>query len=38
VAEKVAYLESWRAIELANEIFNYNGWSSSVINLSQDYV
>lgn len=35
---KVAYLESWRAIELANEIFGFNGWSSSVISLSQDFV
>lgn len=35
---KVSYLETWRAIEIANHIFGYNGWSSSVINLSQDYV
>lgn len=36
--EKVPYLESWRAIEIANSIFGFSGWSSSVINLSQDYV
>jgi len=35
--QSVGYLETWRAIELANEIFGYDGWSSSVINLSQDF-
>eukprot|EP01113_Clastostelium_recurvatum_P000269 TRINITY_DN10122_c0_g1_i1.p1 TRINITY_DN10122_c0_g1~~TRINITY_DN10122_c0_g1_i1.p1 ORF type:complete len:130 (-),score=16.38 TRINITY_DN10122_c0_g1_i1:415-777(-) len=34
---KVAYLEISKAIEIANDTFGYNGWSSSVINLSQDY-
>mmetsp|Transcript_8727 Transcript_8727/g.12046 ORF Transcript_8727/g.12046 Transcript_8727/m.12046 type:complete len:267 (-) Transcript_8727:794-1594(-) len=36
--QKLAYIETWKAIEMANEIFGYNGWSSSVINLSQDYI
>ncbi|PRP83753.1 hypothetical protein PROFUN_09085 [Planoprotostelium fungivorum] len=37
-SQSVGYLEAWRAIELANEIFGYDGWSSSVINLSQDFL
>eukprot|EP01135_Chromosphaera_perkinsii_P005897 Nk52_evm30s370 gene=Nk52_evmTU30s370 len=28
---KVAYLEGWKSLELANSIFGYDGWSSSVI-------
>jgi len=32
------YLETNRAIELANEVFGYNGWSSSVITISPDYM
>ncbi len=38
IPEKVAYIETWKAIDKANQILGYNGWSSSVINLSQDYV
>jgi len=36
--QKVPYIESWRAIDIANTIFGFNGWSSSVINLSLDYI
>jgi len=35
---KVQYLEAWKVINLANEIFGFNGWSSSIQNISVDYV
>jgi len=35
---KVQYLEAWKVISLANEIFGFNGWSSSIQNISVDYV
>lgn len=35
---KVQYLEAWKCINLANEIFGFNGWSSSIQNISVDYV
>ncbi|EPX75176.1 Rad22 Rti1 [Schizosaccharomyces octosporus yFS286] len=34
----VTYLEAWKAIELANEIFGFNGWSSSIQSIHVDYV
>eukprot|EP01117_Protostelium_nocturnum_P015001 TRINITY_DN5772_c0_g1_i1.p1 TRINITY_DN5772_c0_g1~~TRINITY_DN5772_c0_g1_i1.p1 ORF type:complete len:201 (-),score=62.04 TRINITY_DN5772_c0_g1_i1:23-625(-) len=36
--QNLTYLETWKAIDLANEIFGYDGWSSSVISLCQDYL
>jgi DNA repair and recombination protein RAD52 len=35
---KVQYLEAWKVINLANEIFGFNGWSSSIQNIAVDYV
>jgi DNA repair and recombination protein RAD52 len=35
---RVQYLEAWKCINLANEIFGFNGWSSSIQNISVDYV
>lgn len=35
---KLTYLEGWRAISLANEVFGFNGWSSSVKDISIDFV
>jgi DNA recombination protein Rad52 len=35
---KLAYIETHRAIELANFVFQYNGWSSSIQNITQDYM
>lgn len=32
------YVESWKVIELANQIFGFNGWSSSVVDITPDYV
>ncbi|EEB07005.2 DNA recombination protein Rad22 [Schizosaccharomyces japonicus yFS275] len=34
----VSYLESWKAIELANEIFGFNGWSSSIRSMNVDFM
>ncbi|KTW31177.1 uncharacterized protein T551_01250 [Pneumocystis jirovecii RU7] len=35
---KVYYLEGWKVINLANEIFGFNGWSSSIQNIQVDYI
>jgi DNA repair and recombination protein RAD52 len=35
---KLTYAEGWKVINLANEVFGFNGWSSSVANLSVDFV
>jgi len=35
---KLAYLETNKAIQLANDIFGHTGWASSVVNLSVDYL
>ncbi|KIJ43895.1 hypothetical protein M422DRAFT_60283 [Sphaerobolus stellatus SS14] len=34
---KLTYAEGWKIINLANEIFGYNGWSSSLVNLTMDF-
>ena len=34
----VAYLEGWKAINLANEVFGFNGWSSEILNITVDFV
>lgn len=34
---KVAYVESWKAIELANSIFGFSGWSSNIVALTNDF-
>jgi hypothetical protein len=35
---KLTYIEGWRVINLANEVFGFDGWSSEVKNLSVDFV
>ncbi|KAG5518277.1 hypothetical protein PMAC_003073 [Pneumocystis sp. 'macacae'] len=35
---KVHYLEAWKVINLANEVFGFNGWSSSIQNVQVDYI
>jgi hypothetical protein len=37
-AASFTYVESWRAIALANSIFGFNGWSSSVVDITPDFV
>ncbi|KAF8879666.1 hypothetical protein CPB84DRAFT_1793199 [Gymnopilus junonius] len=35
---KLTYVEGWKIINLANEVFGFNGWSSSVVSLTMDFV
>ncbi|ESO85239.1 hypothetical protein LOTGIDRAFT_130753, partial [Lottia gigantea] len=35
---KLAYIEGWKLINLANETFGFNGWSHSVTNQTVDFV
>lgn len=37
-AASFTYLESWKAISIANGIFGFNGWSSSVVDITPDFV
>lgn len=35
---KLTYVEGWKAINLANEVFGFHGWSSSITSLTVDFV
>lgn len=35
---KLTYVEGWKIINLANEVFGFNGWSSSIVNLNTDFI
>ncbi|KXN84391.1 DNA repair and recombination protein rhm52 [Leucoagaricus sp. SymC.cos] len=35
---KLTYAEGWKIINLANEVFGFNGWSSNLVNLTTDFV
>ncbi|KAL4079529.1 Rad52 22 double-strand break repair protein [Scleroderma citrinum] len=35
---KLTYAEGWKIINLANDVFGFNGWSSSIINITTDFV
>ncbi|EDR07996.1 uncharacterized protein LACBIDRAFT_168781, partial [Laccaria bicolor S238N-H82] len=35
---KLTYAEGWRIINLANEVFGFNGWSTTVVNLTTDFI
>ncbi|KAI9291837.1 hypothetical protein K502DRAFT_112767 [Neoconidiobolus thromboides FSU 785] len=35
---RVAYLEGWKSIEIANEIFGFNGWSSEIKDFVVDFL
>lgn len=35
---KLTYAEGWKLINLANEIFGFNGWSSTLVSLSVDFI
>lgn len=35
---KLTYAEGWKIINLANDVFGFNGWSSTVVNLTTDFV
>lgn len=34
---KLTYVEGWKVINLANEVFGFNGWSSNIVSLSIDF-
>ena len=36
--QRFTYVEGWRAIELANNILSFNGWSCSIVEITQDFV
>lgn len=36
--QKVSYIEGWKVLNLANEVFGFNGWSSELINTTVDYL
>ncbi|KAF4564546.1 DNA repair protein rad52 [Pleurotus pulmonarius] len=35
---KLTYAEGWKIINLANEVFGFNGWSSNIVSLTTDYM
>ncbi|KAG0704949.1 Rad52/22 family double-strand break repair protein-domain-containing protein [Suillus ampliporus] len=35
---KLTYAEGWKIINIANEVFGFNGWSSQIINMTTDYM
>uniref|UniRef100_A0A6B2LG83 Uncharacterized protein n=1 Tax=Arcella intermedia TaxID=1963864 RepID=A0A6B2LG83_9EUKA len=35
---KFAFVESWKAIELANSIFGFDGWSSQIVDITPDFI
>lgn len=35
---KLTYVEGWKIVSLANEVFGYNGWSSSVTRVEMDFM
>lgn len=36
--QNVSYIEGWKALNLANEIFGFNGWSSELISTEVDFL
>ncbi|KAJ1969631.1 DNA repair protein rad52 [Dispira parvispora] len=34
---RLTYIEGWRAIAIANEVFGFNGWSSEIIGTTIDF-
>lgn len=37
-SSRVAYIEGWKVINLANQIFGFNGWSTEVKNVTVDFL
>ncbi|ORX39675.1 hypothetical protein BD324DRAFT_614563 [Kockovaella imperatae] len=35
---KLSYIEGWKVINLANEVFGFNGWSSTISSLTTDFI
>lgn len=36
--QAVVYIEGWKVIDIANDIFGFNGWSHSVTNSTVDFI
>lgn len=36
--QNVSYIEGWKVLNLANEIFGFNGWSSELISVQVDFL
>lgn len=36
--QNVSYIEGWKALNLANDIFGFNGWSSELISVQVDFL
>ncbi|KAG1745288.1 Rad52/22 family double-strand break repair protein-domain-containing protein [Suillus lakei] len=35
---KLTYAEGWKILNIANEVFGFNGWSSQIVNMTTDYM
>lgn len=35
---KLSYLEGWRCIQIANEIFGFEGWSHTIVDITVDFL
>ena len=35
---QIAYIEGWKLVNLANEVFGFNGWSHSVTHMNIDFI
>ncbi|EAU89510.2 RAD52 DNA repair protein RADC [Coprinopsis cinerea okayama7 len=36
--QRLTYAEGWKIINLANEVFGFNGWSTNIISLTTDFI
>ncbi|ORX68335.1 hypothetical protein DL89DRAFT_268840 [Linderina pennispora] len=35
---RLSYIEGWRVISIANEVFGFNGWNSKMLNMTVDFM
>lgn len=35
---KLTYAEGWKIINIANDVFGFDGWSSNIVNMTTDYM
>ncbi|KAJ7196478.1 RAD52 DNA repair protein [Mycena pura] len=35
---KLTYAEGWKIINIANDVFGFDGWSSNIVNMTTDYI
>ncbi|KAK4687132.1 DNA repair and recombination protein RAD52, partial [Tremellales sp. Uapishka_1] len=35
---KLSYIEGWKVINLANEVFGFNGWSTQIVSLTTNFI